>query len=125
MISLFGCVPFQLWTFSRSAQAKPSLLSQGPHHPSRGQLSGDLAENVRENRRRIFTALGLDSDHIFFQQQVHGDHITRVPEEWSHPSPYSAKEAVSETDAMITTQPGVCLVGKAADCLPLLSPPAS
>ena len=66
--------------------------------------AGDRPENVRENRRRIFTTLELDPDRVFFQQQVHRARITQVPDEWSQPSPYSAQDAVPETDALLTNQ---------------------
>ncbi|MBN2382251.1 peptidoglycan editing factor PgeF [bacterium] len=79
--------------------------------------AGDDPERVKENRRRVFTGLGLKAERIFFQHQVHGDRVTVVPEEWPQPSPYNRVDAVPETDALITTRPQTCLVGLAADCL--------
>jgi len=77
----------------------------------------DSPDHVNENRARVFQELGLNNFDIYFQQQVHGCGIAEVPQDWPRTSPYSATEAVPETDAMFTLHRNVCLVAKAADCL--------
>lgn len=77
----------------------------------------DDADNVRENRGRIYEAVGFFSEHIYYQQQVHEDKISIVPDDWKLSSGYTKQNTVPRTDAMITAESGNVLIGSAADCL--------
>jgi YfiH family protein len=83
-----------------------------------GLSRGDDPQRVRENYRRFFAALGMDSSPTAVVRQVHGTHIhTIVPEDLTRDifSPGSP-----EADGLITHLSGVTLVVFTADCLPIL-----
>lgn len=77
-----------------------------------GDHVGDDPAAVAANRKRLATAIGLDSDHLVWMNQVHGDHVVRVDE--------PRGTAVDATDALVTTTPGLALVVVTADCVPVL-----
>ena len=73
---------------------------------------GDDPEAVRENKRRIANAIGVDVKKMVFTNQTHTTNVAVVTEE-------NSGEVLSETDGMITDTPGLCLVTFYADCVPL------
>ena len=73
---------------------------------------GDEPDRVRENRRRILAALGLQD--LVSLKQVHGDQILvldRIPE---------ITEDIPGFDAVISTVPGLALLIQQADCQAVL-----
>lgn len=75
---------------------------------------GDTRENVRENRRRAFRALGRAPESIADLWQIHSADVVRVdvPMGEAHDSP--------KADALITDRPDVTLFLRFADCVPIL-----
>jgi YfiH family protein len=75
---------------------------------------GDSRENVRENRRRAFRALGRAPESIADLWQIHSADVVRVdaPMGEGHDSP--------KADALITNRPEVTLFLRFADCVPIL-----
>ena len=79
---------------------------------------GDDMANVRENYRRVTTALGVDMDKLVFTNQVHGDVVRPVTaadagKGLDRPVDY-------EADGLMTDVPGLTLVAFTADCIPIL-----
>ncbi|MBI4482424.1 MAG: peptidoglycan editing factor PgeF [Acidobacteria bacterium] len=72
----------------------------------------DAAENVRENRRRFFRALGQEATLVTLRQ-LHGDSVALVGR--AH---LGQKRPVA--DAAVTGEPGIFLGIETADCLPTL-----
>jgi polyphenol oxidase len=70
-------------------------------------------EKVRENRRSLAIAMGVDPDRLFFPSQVHGTEIVNV-------TPHTSKESLMGIDALITQHREVCLAVMSADCVPIL-----
>ncbi|MCX6174178.1 MAG: peptidoglycan editing factor PgeF [Ignavibacteriales bacterium] len=70
---------------------------------------GDDKEIVRANREAFYNELGLTTEQIAIQKQIHSDIITIVSE----------PGLVGESDAMITTQKGIGLAISTADCTPI------
>jgi len=70
----------------------------------------DEVDNVVENRRRLFTALGLDPKTVAIPLQCHSDHIEVVAE----PGEYE------NSDALITNRADLPLVVSVADCLAVI-----
>ncbi|GAB3334475.1 peptidoglycan editing factor PgeF [Larkinella ripae] len=70
----------------------------------------DSPENVRENRQRFFSALGVDPEQVTSSYQVHGDQILTV----TKPGRFEG------FDALITNQPNHFLTVTVADCTPIL-----
>lgn len=82
----------------------------------RGELepryTGTPAEKAMENRSRLAAVLNLDARQLVFPRQTHTCHVgivNGIPE-----------KELSETDALVTNQPGICLCIQTADCVPLL-----
>lgn len=73
----------------------------------------DSRENVLENRRRVAKALGIDPDKLIFPAQTHSDTV-RLVKAGTHP------DTLTETDALITNTPGICVCVMSADCVPIL-----
>lgn len=78
-----------------------------------GWTSGDAVENVRENRRRIATALDVIPGNLLTCYQVHSPDVVTVTQTWEH-------DQRPRADAMVTNQPGLALGILTADCVPLL-----
>lgn len=70
----------------------------------------DDDSRVTENIVRFAETLDIEAEDLAFMHQVHSDRIREV----SEPGVYD------ETDALITTQPGVGLTVRTADCVPVL-----
>ena len=71
--------------------------------------SGDVAENIRDNRE--LTREAFEADHLLSCFQVHSPRVMTVTEPW-HSRP--------QADAMVTTEPGLALCILTADCVPVL-----
>ncbi len=70
---------------------------------------GDDPEGVRENRRRFFGQLGIESERIAFQRQVHGTAIRVVDEPGIYPA----------CDGLVARRPELFLAVSVADCVPV------
>jgi len=77
-----------------------------------GDHVGDDPAAVTANRRRLAAAIGVDETRMVWMNQVHGDRVERVE------GPRRA--AVDDTDALVTTAPGLALVVISADCVTVL-----
>lgn len=75
-----------------------------------GIFTDDDPENVRINRLRFFTALGVDPNRVVAAHQVHSDtiHLALQP------------GLVEGYDALITSEKDLFLTVTAADCTPVL-----
>ncbi len=78
----------------------------------------DDPEKVRMNFERIAAEIGIDPHSIVISQQVHKTNIRLVTEADRGKGLYLPKD-YSEIDGLITDRPGVTLVTKYADCVPL------
>ncbi|WP_099249268.1 peptidoglycan editing factor PgeF [Mycobacterium sp. shizuoka-1] len=77
-----------------------------------GDHVGDDPKAVAANRARLAAAIGLPGDHVIWMNQTHSDHVALVD------GPRS--DAVDDTDALVTTTPGLALAVVTADCVPVL-----
>ena len=94
-----------------------------------GQVPGDPAKNVRENRRRLVARLGAKNMQLILQRQIHSD-LIRVLDGAGFPAPSphgsgrpparSSRMGSPAGDALITDRPGLLLAVLVADCLPIL-----
>ena len=79
---------------------------------------GDEDDAVAENLRRVAAGLGVPGGRFVFTRQVHGAEIRTVTEEdLRDPAPGPVPPAC---DGLVTDRRGVALMGKNADCVPLL-----
>ena len=82
-------------------------------------LTGDFAERVRENRRRLAGALDRDPSGVVMGRQVHGAELRR------HDRPQEPRvfpdvvRSPNEVDAHATESPDLTPLVMVADCLPV------
>ncbi len=75
---------------------------------------GDSKENVIKNRIRIMEVLNLSKDEFFDVWQIHSTNVIETNK------PRSRDENYIQADAIITNTPGVSLLMRFADCVPIL-----
>lgn len=75
--------------------------------------AGDHPENVKENRRRIAQAMGVVPQRLIFPSQTHSNTVQIVDED-------TLPGQLTQTDALITNTPGICICVMSADCVPIL-----
>lgn len=75
-----------------------------------GDHVGDDPAAVEANRTRLASAIGADA--VVWMNQVHGDRVVLVD------GPVDS--AIDDTDALVTTTPGLALAVVTADCVPVL-----
>lgn len=78
-----------------------------------GHCVGDDDELVEANHARIYQALGISRGDVVTAHQVHGEQVAVV----GHGD---RGRVIPSTDALITNTPGVALMLRFADCLPVL-----
>lgn len=78
----------------------------------------DDSEKVRTNFMRIADSIGIDPHSIVISQQVHKTNIRLVTDKDRGKGLFLPKD-YQEIDGLITNQPGITLVTKYADCVPL------
>lgn len=81
---------------------------------------GDRPDDVLENRRRLAAALGAAPSDLVFCNQVHRPAVAVVTEAERGRGAFSVADAMPDTDALVTTVPGIVLVVMVADCVPLV-----
>ena len=79
---------------------------------------GDKEECVRENYRRISSAVGFDHEKIVCSDQTHTNHV-RVVTSQDCGKGYLRPKDYKDIDGLITNEPGVVLATFYADCVPL------
>jgi YfiH family protein len=78
-----------------------------------GHTVGDDLAAVEENHERAHAALGLRREQVVSPYQVHGTHVRLV-------SQMHGGTVQPATDGLLTTTPGVALLLRFADCVPVL-----
>lgn len=79
---------------------------------------GDSPENVMENYQLLSNALGFELDTLVTCKQVHGDRVIEVRRE--DRMNCSFLHCREEADAMVTRDPGLFLMVRIADCIPVM-----
>lgn len=95
------------------SQGKYGSLNLGLH-------TGDEQSNVLINRKLLADSIGISVDDFVFAGQVHGAEIAIVGKAERGSGVWETDSCIHETDAMITQQPGICLIVLVADCVPVL-----
>jgi polyphenol oxidase len=78
-----------------------------------GGTVGDDVAAVEENHRRVFAALGYAGEAWVSPHQVHGNRVAVV-------GAADRGQVIAATDALVTNEPGVALLLRFADCVPVL-----
>ena len=79
---------------------------------------GDDPEKVRENFRRMGTAIGFETKDLVLSDQTHTTNVRLVTEE-DRGKGFDKEKDYTDTDGLITNVPGLMLVTIYADCVPL------
>jgi polyphenol oxidase len=97
-------------------------VSTGPYASlNLGDHVGDDHEAVLENRRRLSAALGVD--RLTVGDQQHGARVAVIDPVLAgrgHDGVADARAAFPDTDALVTSVPGVALATIVADCAPVV-----
>jgi hypothetical protein len=87
--------------------------SQGPFASLNvGYSVGDEPERVEANHRAIYSALNIEPGDMVSAQQVHGARVTVATAE-------DGGGTLERTDALISDTPGLMLMMRVADCVPV------
>lgn len=70
-------------------------------------------EFIRANRKKVADVLGIPPEKLVMPSQVHKTRIVNVTSSTS-------KDDLMETDALITSEKGICIAVMSADCVPIL-----
>lgn len=74
---------------------------------------GDSRENVIENRKRIMRSLEFPDDVYYDVWQIHSDKVVIADK------PRGREEKYIQADAILTNTPGIVLLMRFADCVPI------
>jgi YfiH family protein len=99
----FGVDAFVTDRFGGVSEAPYDTLNLGDH-------VGDDEGRVRENRRRVARACGVDLEHLVIVRQVHSMGVLEV----------GAPLEGGEADALVSATEGLAMAVLVADCVPLL-----
>ena len=80
--------------------------------------SGVDDEKVIENRKKLLETIGANPEKSFILDQVHGNEVL-IANEGQKGNALLKNEDLPNADAFITNQPGMVLIIKSADCVPL------
>lgn len=83
-------------------------------------FSGGPVEESLANRKLLADTLGIAYDRFVFMNQVHGDNHFVANGSQLGLGFLSKETAVGNTDILISNEPGICLVARSADCIPVL-----
>jgi YfiH family protein len=81
-----------------------------PFYNNLSRYVGDNESNVKQNRDKFFSSLGVEQSRLVHANQVHSGNVKAV----SEPGLYK------ETDGLITFAKNLFLVVSVADCLPVM-----
>jgi hypothetical protein len=79
-----------------------------------GGTVGDDPERVCKNRQRALTALGCDPESVYDVWQVHGVNVVIAE------APRPPEKPHLQADVILTDKPGITLMMRFADCVPIL-----
>ena len=101
--------------------ARDGGVSTGPYGTLNLSLTvGDDPDRVLENRRRLAAALGARPGDFVFARQAHGAGVRIVGAADRGSGAFTVDDAIPDTDALVTTSPGVVLAILTADCVPIV-----
>ncbi|MFP4324158.1 MAG: polyphenol oxidase family protein, partial [Anaerolineales bacterium] len=113
-----GIYQFDMWAatpLTHGVFSRQGGISQAPYTGlNLGGTVGDVPDAVAENHRRAYASLGLDAARACTVWQVHGADTVIA----NGPTPN--RKWINRADGMVTNQPGVPLMMRFADCVPLL-----
>ncbi len=83
---------------------------QGLHALSR--FTGEEVSLVQHSKDQLCRELGIDPSNLVFPRQTHSSNVKLLESLPEH--------EITDTDALITSKPGICICVQTADCVPLI-----
>jgi polyphenol oxidase len=109
--NIFERLPLKHGIFSRQGGVSPSPWQS----LNLGGTVGDPKANVVENKRRLLEAIDCDFDSVYDGWQVHSTDYIRVY------TPRPADLPHQKADILVTDIPGITLMMRFADCVPIMA----
>jgi polyphenol oxidase len=81
---------------------------------------GDDPDVVLENRRRVAQGLGVELASLVIPRQIHRGQVAVIASADRGRGTRSHEDGIPDTDALITSEPGVVLAVMLADCVPVI-----
>ena len=115
---LSGDFPFYRF---RNLSAYPELM----HFVSSGVKNIGFSDRenpeiIQYNRRSLAKAAGFEVERLITARQVHSATVRIVTVEEAGRGALDRESRIPATDALVTNQPGICLMVLSADCVPVL-----
>lgn len=85
-----------------------------------GFRTADDPTNVRRNREKLASAVGVPLQDFVVTKQVHENRVETVTSHQKGRGALDYESGMDATDAMVTNEPGICLMVLLADCVPIL-----
>ena len=82
--------------------------------------TGDEPAVVLAHQDQLCHTLGVSAGHLIIPYQTHSSNVLTIDEDFMQLSADARHALLQEKDAIITSQPGVCLCISTADCVPVL-----
>lgn len=79
------------------------------HNP---RFTGDSKDIFENNREMLASKLMIKPDQLVFPRQTHTNSVAEILD--------IPENEIKETDALVTSQTGICLCVQTADCVPIL-----
>jgi polyphenol oxidase len=76
------------------------------------RFTGKPEHKTEENRYKLAEILGINAKQLVFPGQTHTNRVVNLSG--------IPKHAISDTDALVTNKPDICLCVQTADCVPIL-----
>lgn len=111
-------IPFIIHGFSTRLGGVSTDIFSSMNLGSGSSLYKDDPANIKENFMRISNSIGVDPDSLVISDQVHKTDI-RLVDIKDKGKGFNIPRDYKEIDGLITNTPGITLVTKYADCVPL------
>jgi YfiH family protein len=76
------------------------------------RFTGDSSDVLKNNRKQLAHQLDIKANQLVFPRQTHTNCVAEVLD--------IPDDEISETDALVTENPKICLCVQTADCVPIL-----
>lgn len=118
MIKKEGNFPFYRFRHFSECPGLVHFVSSGEKNIG---FSGETDSRlIRENRLALADAVGFPPESWVTAHQVHSANVTVVTGKEAGRGSMDKESRLPDTDALITNEPGVCLMVLSADCVPVL-----
>ena len=83
-------------------------------------FTNDAPEHIRENTALLLDGMQQKPDVLLIPHQVHRTEILHIDRPFLDLAETERRERLEGVDALITDQPGCCIVVSTADCIPVM-----